>query len=81
VKTTGVVLLLIGISSTFGYLISLYGVAELTGQMLSQVTQHAVGDLPADQHHPVRAGHLPGHGRHHPAVHADLPADLPSTTA
>jgi tripartite ATP-independent transporter DctM subunit len=39
VKTTGVVLLLIGISSTFGYLISLYGVAQLTGEMLSRVTQ------------------------------------------
>jgi tripartite ATP-independent transporter DctM subunit len=38
VKTTGVILLLIGISSTFGYLISLYGVAELTGRMLSSVT-------------------------------------------
>jgi len=38
VRTTGVILLLIGISSTFVYLISLYGVAELTGQMLSQVT-------------------------------------------
>jgi tripartite ATP-independent transporter DctM subunit len=38
VKTTGVILLLIGISSTFGYLISLYGVAELTGKMLASVT-------------------------------------------
>ena len=38
VKTTGVILLLIGISSTFGYLISLYGVAQLTGEMLSQIT-------------------------------------------
>ncbi|MDD0808707.1 TRAP transporter large permease [Curvibacter sp. RS43] len=38
VKTTGVVLMLIGISSTFGYLISLYSVAELTGAMLSQLT-------------------------------------------
>lgn len=38
VKTTGVILLLIGISSTFGYLISLYGVAALTGQMLSAIT-------------------------------------------
>jgi tripartite ATP-independent transporter DctM subunit len=38
VRTTGIILLLIGISSTFGYLISLYGVAELTGQMLAQVT-------------------------------------------
>ena len=35
VKTTGTVLLLIGISSMFGYLIGLYGVAELTGQLLS----------------------------------------------
>jgi tripartite ATP-independent transporter DctM subunit len=39
VKTTGVILLLIGISSTFGYLISLYGVAELTGQALSAFTK------------------------------------------
>jgi tripartite ATP-independent transporter DctM subunit len=38
VKTTGVVLLLIGISSMFGYLISLYGVAELTGKALSALT-------------------------------------------
>jgi tripartite ATP-independent transporter DctM subunit len=38
VKTTGVILLLIGISSTFGYLISLYGVAELTGKTLASVT-------------------------------------------
>jgi tripartite ATP-independent transporter DctM subunit len=38
VKTTGIILLLIGISSTFGYLISLYGVAELTGQALSAMT-------------------------------------------
>jgi tripartite ATP-independent transporter DctM subunit len=38
VKTTGVVLLLIGISSAFGYIISLYGVAELTGQALSALT-------------------------------------------
>ena len=34
VKSTGTVLLLIGISSMFGYLIGLYGVAELTGEML-----------------------------------------------
>jgi hypothetical protein len=40
--------------------------------------EHAVGDLPADQRHPVRAGHLPGHGRHHPAVHAHLPAHCPA---
>jgi tripartite ATP-independent transporter DctM subunit len=39
VKTTGIILLLIGISSTFGYLISLYGVAELTGKALSSFTQ------------------------------------------
>jgi tripartite ATP-independent transporter DctM subunit len=38
VKTTGVVLLLIGISNTFGYLITLYGAAELTGQALSGLT-------------------------------------------
>jgi len=37
-KTTGIVLLLIGISATFGYLISLYSVAELTGKMLGEIT-------------------------------------------
>ncbi len=35
VKSTGAVLLLIGISSMFGYLIGLYGVAELTGKFLT----------------------------------------------
>ncbi|MGN6827032.1 TRAP transporter large permease [Paucibacter sp. M5-1] len=35
VKSTGTVLLLIGISAMFGYLIGLYGVAELTGEMLA----------------------------------------------
>ncbi|MEO8485093.1 MAG: TRAP transporter large permease [Betaproteobacteria bacterium] len=40
VKTTGIVLLLIGISATFGYLISLYSVAELTGKALSTVSQN-----------------------------------------
>ena len=38
VKSTGTVLLLIGISSMYGYLIGLYGVAELTGKMLSSVS-------------------------------------------
>ncbi len=38
VKTTGVVLLLIGVSNTFGYLISLYEVAEITGSVLSGVS-------------------------------------------
>lgn len=39
VKTTGVVLLLIGISNVFGYLISLYELAELTGKALSSLSQ------------------------------------------
>ena len=38
VKTTGVVLLLIGISATFGYLISFYGVAEKTGQLMASIS-------------------------------------------
>ncbi|HEX3696635.1 MAG TPA: TRAP transporter large permease [Polyangia bacterium] len=38
VKTTGVVLLLIGISAAFGYIISLYEVPALTGKLLSGVT-------------------------------------------
>jgi tripartite ATP-independent transporter DctM subunit len=38
VKTTGIVLLLIGISATFGYLISLYEVADLTGKALASIS-------------------------------------------
>ncbi len=38
VKTTGIVLLLIGISNAFGYLISLYSVAQLTADALSQIS-------------------------------------------
>ena len=38
VKTTGIVLLLIGVSSTFGYLIALYEVAEVTGRFLAGIS-------------------------------------------
>ena len=38
VKTTGVVLLLIGVSTMFQYLMALYQVADLTGVMLSAVS-------------------------------------------
>jgi tripartite ATP-independent transporter DctM subunit len=38
VKTTGVVLLLIGISATFGYLISFYGVADSTGELMASIS-------------------------------------------
>jgi tripartite ATP-independent transporter DctM subunit len=37
-KTTGVVLLLIGISTMFGYLMSIYGVADLAGEALSNIS-------------------------------------------
>ena len=37
-KTTGVVLLLVGISTMFGYLMSLYGVAEMAGDVLNNVS-------------------------------------------
>jgi tripartite ATP-independent transporter DctM subunit len=37
-KTTGVVLLLIGISTMFGYLMSLYGVAEMAGDFLNEIS-------------------------------------------
>lgn len=37
-KTTGIVLLLVGISTMFGYLMSIYGVAELAGQFLSSIS-------------------------------------------
>jgi tripartite ATP-independent transporter DctM subunit len=38
VKTTGVVLLLIGISATFGYLISFYSVADKTGELMASIS-------------------------------------------
>lgn len=38
VKTTGVVLLLIGISSAFGYFMALYEVPELTGRLMQKVS-------------------------------------------
>jgi tripartite ATP-independent transporter DctM subunit len=38
VKTTGVVLLLIGVSTMFQYLTALYGVAELAGRAISEVS-------------------------------------------
>jgi tripartite ATP-independent transporter DctM subunit len=37
-KTTGVVLLLIGISTMFGYLMSLYGIADMAGDALSSIS-------------------------------------------
>jgi tripartite ATP-independent transporter DctM subunit len=37
-KTTGIVLLLIGISTMFGYLMSLYGIADMAGDALSSVS-------------------------------------------
>ena len=43
VKTTGVVLLLIGVSATFGYLMSLYSVAELTGKALATISTQSRG--------------------------------------
>jgi len=40
VKTTGVVLLLIGVSTMFQYLMALYGVAELTGEMMGNLSSN-----------------------------------------
>jgi tripartite ATP-independent transporter DctM subunit len=75
VKTTGVVLLLIGISAVFQHLISLYEVAELTGQLMSSISSSPWAILPDDQRDLVPAGHLHGHGQHDPDLHSDLFAD------
>ena len=75
VKTTGVVLLLIGVSTMFQYLMGLYEVADIMGDADRQPVDHALGRLPADQRHPVRPRHVHGHGDHDPHLHADLPAD------
>jgi tripartite ATP-independent transporter DctM subunit len=40
VKTTGVVLLLIGVSATFQYLIGLYQVAHLTGEWMAGISSN-----------------------------------------
>jgi len=40
VKTTGVVLLLIGVSTMFQYLMALYGVADLAGAMLATISSN-----------------------------------------
>ena len=77
VKTTGTILLLIGISATFGYLISLYSVAELTGKALADDLDQSVDDLLPRQPDPVHPRHVPRHGGDDPDLHADLPADLP----
>ncbi|MCG5237985.1 TRAP transporter large permease [Xanthobacter oligotrophicus] len=37
-KTTGIVLLLIGISTMFGYLMSIYGIADMVGDALSSIS-------------------------------------------
>jgi tripartite ATP-independent transporter DctM subunit len=39
-KTTGVVLLLIGISNAFGYFLALYEVPELTGQLMKSISDN-----------------------------------------
>ncbi|MCK6444361.1 TRAP transporter large permease [Elstera cyanobacteriorum] len=41
-KTTGVVLLLIGVSTVFGYLISLYDVAQLASEAIAKVTSNPI---------------------------------------
>lgn len=38
-KTTGIVLLLVGISTMFGYLMSLYGVAQLVADLLGDISK------------------------------------------
>ncbi|SMH36150.1 TRAP transporter large permease [Azospirillum agricola] len=40
VKTTGVVLLLIGVSTMFQYLMALYSVADLTGEMMANLSSN-----------------------------------------
>lgn len=73
-KTTGVVLLLIGISAAFGYLLALYEVPQKTGEPDEGRLHRTLGHLPDDQRAAVRAGHLPGHGTHHPHLHPHLHA-------
>lgn len=42
VKTTGIVLLLIGVSTMFQYLMGLYGVADMTGELMSHISTNPI---------------------------------------
>ncbi len=42
VKTTGIVLLLIGVSTMFQYLMGLYGVADMTGELMSNISTNPI---------------------------------------
>lgn len=42
VKTTGIVLLLIGVSTMFQYLMGLYGVADMTGELLAHISTNPI---------------------------------------
>ena len=77
-KTTGVVLLLIGIS--VGLRLLHGAVRSAAEDRRADAGDHhpALADLPDGQRPAVRARHLSGHGGHHPDLHADLPADLPA---
>ncbi|MEB2844242.1 TRAP transporter large permease subunit [Rhizobiales bacterium RZME27] len=42
VKTTGIVLLLIGVSTMFQYLMGLYGVADMTGELMAHISTNPI---------------------------------------
>ena len=81
-KTTGVVLLLIGVSAMFHYLMALYEVAELDRRRAgAAISTNPWVIFLLINVHPVPARHLHGHGGDHPDLHADLPADRHAATA
>jgi tripartite ATP-independent transporter DctM subunit len=75
VKTTGVVLLLIGVSAMFQYLMGSVRSRGFHRQPSREDLDDAVGRVPGHQRDPVCAGNVHGHGGHDPDLHADLPAD------
>ncbi len=75
VKTTGVVLLLIGVSATFQYSDRPLPGRRPDRRMDGEGVVGSLGDLPADQLDPLRSRHVHGHGEHDPDLHADFPAD------
>ncbi|CAF0990780.1 unnamed protein product [Rotaria sp. Silwood1] len=52
------------------------GAAEDRRMAGADERQQRLADLPVGERAAVRAGHVPGHGGHHPDLHADLPAHL-----
>ena len=74
VRTTSMVLLIIGMAGAFGWLMAYLKVAQMTVDMMGAICREPADHPPDDQRHPAGARHLHGHGAADHHHHADLPA-------